>query len=171
MLLEGAGISRDMPRIVAGGARDSAFATFVRLRKSQDRPMLLVDSEEPVSSDCDRWRHVRDRDGWEKPADCDPEDLQFMVTCMEAWVASDVEGLTATFGSCLNVNPLPEPANAETTPRSDLLSRLERATRECKTPYKKGGRSFDALANVSASRARRVSRSMDAFLTAIAGRH
>lgn len=82
-----AGLERRMPRIVSCGARSGAYNSFRTSHENagdDDFPMLLVDSEAPVSGG-DAWEHVRTRDGWQLPDGATPDQLHLMVQAMEAW--------------------------------------------------------------------------------------
>ncbi len=67
----GLGALRKRPKIVRGGGRTQTFddyQTAVKSRKSDEMPLLLVDSEDLVSSGHGAWQHLKARDDWEKPA-------------------------------------------------------------------------------------------------------
>jgi hypothetical protein len=82
-----AGLARRMPRIVACGARSSAYRDFrtAHSRGGVDFPMLLVDSEGPMGHS-DPWEHVRQRPGdqWTRPEGASEDHLHLMVQTMEA---------------------------------------------------------------------------------------
>lgn len=149
-LFENAGFAGRMPRTVAGGGRDSTFEAFKTAAAigSQDAvPMLLVDSEDPVSAPT-VWEHLQVRDGWERPADVTDDQAQLMVTCMETWIMADRAALNRAFGSPLQTSALLPLSALETRPRDAVQDVLAHATRNCgrDKAYNKGRRSFQVLA-------------------------
>jgi hypothetical protein len=57
-----------MPKVIPCGRRDRAYRGFRTSLASADPdelPMLLVDSEAPVTKP--PWEHLKSRDGWERP--------------------------------------------------------------------------------------------------------
>ncbi|MBK9092831.1 MAG: DUF4276 family protein [Anaerolineae bacterium] len=149
-LLEKAGFSGRMPRIVAGGGRSATYKQFkAALRDPGKIALLLVDSEEPVTQA--PWAHLQARDGWERPAAAVDDQAQFMVTCMETWVMADHTALRAFFGTCLNEESLLPLADLEQRPRNEVQAALAQATRPCgrDRQYQKGKRSFQVLASLS----------------------
>lgn len=96
-LLANAGFGGRLPRVVACGPRNRAFRNFERaLRNGDGHPILLVDSEDPVTG-ADRsdanpsgaWRHLLRRDGWTRPSGAADDQAQLMVTTMETWLLAD----------------------------------------------------------------------------------
>lgn len=90
-LFENAGFAGRMPWTVAGGGRGStfdAFKTAAAIGSPDTVPMLLVDSEDPVTAPT-AWGHLQARDGWECPANITDDQAQLMVTCMETWIMAD----------------------------------------------------------------------------------
>ena len=68
---EKAGLKGTMPRVVACGSRSNAyddFCTALRTASADELPLLLVDSEAPVTV-ADPWKHLKEREGdqWDKP--------------------------------------------------------------------------------------------------------
>lgn len=146
-LLEKAGFSGRMPRIVAGGGRNATFDKFkTALRDTDKTAILLVDSEDPVTQT--PWAHLQARDGWEHSAVATDEQAQFMVTCMETWVMADRAALREFFGADLNEGALLPANNLEQRPRHAVQDALTQATRLCgrDRQYQKGKRSFQVLA-------------------------
>jgi hypothetical protein len=106
--LSKAGLKGKMPRIVACGSRrnayDSSFCTAISIGEDA---LLLVDSEAPVSADCQQgdaeswkpWRHLNNRQGdqWDKPSNSEDAHCHLMVQCMEAWFLADRDTLQNFF--------------------------------------------------------------------------
>jgi len=83
-LFEKAGFKGGMPEIVACGPRNEAFDDFktaMATTKQDNYPVLLVDSEGPVTKD--PWSHLQERDKWPKPEGAQDDQAQLMVQCME----------------------------------------------------------------------------------------
>jgi hypothetical protein len=149
-LFENAGFTGRMPRTIAGGGRGStfdAFKTAIAVRSQDTMPMLLVDSEDPVTVPT-AWEHLQARDKWERPADVTDDQAQLMVTCMETWIMADRAALNRVFGSSLQTSALLPETNLEARPRDAVQDALEHATRGCgrDKAYSKGRRSFQVLA-------------------------
>ena len=151
-LLEKCGFSGRMPRLKACGSRQSAYENFVAIYASQsslDYIALLIDSEDPVANIDETWRHLNQRDGWQRPAGAQNDQVLFMVTCMETWIVADRQTLNQHFGNPLQTSALPPLNNLEGRSRQDVQDRLERATRDCPGPYTKGPKSFEVLAKLN----------------------
>jgi Domain of unknown function (DUF4276) len=163
-LLKKAGFEGRMPRIVACGARASAYGQFraaLRGQKPGDLALLLVDSETAVTG-ASPWDHVRDRSGdrWDRPDGADDDQLHFMVQCMEAWLLADRDALRSFFGNGYSESSLPsKDRNIEAIGKGDLYRQLERATKGTKTrgAYGKGEHSFKLLARLDPSLVRKAS--------------
>lgn len=150
-LIEKSGFKGRMPSVVACGGRNNVYDMFKKAVTSTDRdelPMLLVDSEEPVTTA--PWDHLRTRDGWDCPADAEEEQAQMMVTCMETWIMADREALRKVFGAHLRESALFPEIDLENRSRQDLLFALKNATGDCGRGkgYDKGRRSFQILAEL-----------------------
>ena len=146
------GFGGRLPRIMPCGSRNEAYDDFVNalMRASRDDVvMLLVDSEDPIADINRTWQHLRGRDGWQRPRNADDEDVLFMTTCMETWIVADHNALRDYFGRNFQETALPPLDNLENRSRQDVLNRLERATRNCRAPYRKGPRSFEILGKVN----------------------
>ena len=151
-LLEKCGFSGRMPRLKACGSRQSAYENFVAIYASQsslDYIALLIDSEDPVTNIDETWRHLNQRDGWQRPAGAQNDQVLFMVTCMETWIVADRQTLNQHFGNPLQTSALPPLDNLERRSRQDVQDRLERATRNCPGPYTKGPKSFEVLGKLN----------------------
>lgn len=91
---------RNRPRVVACGGRRDAYESFCTAVAQGEHAMLLVDSEAPISNECQQgddkskwlpWRHLKERDGdgWEKPERSDDDDCHLMVQVMESCFLAD----------------------------------------------------------------------------------
>ena len=150
------------PRIVECGGRSRAydrFCTFVRNARTDDFPLLLVDSEGPVTLQ-NPWEHVRSRreDQWIRPEDASGEHLHFMVQAMEAWFFADQAKIQNFYKHGFRPRVLTQRRNIEEIPKADLFSQLELATRDCqKGDYSKGDHSFQILGMIDPARVRLAS--------------
>lgn len=141
-----------MPRLVACGGRNDAFARFqtaLRNAATGDFVALLIDSEEPLANIEATWAHLRARDGWPTPTGARDTQVLLMTTCMETWIVADVAALRAHYGSQLQISALPPLIDLEQRSRADIQDRLTRATRDCPNAYAKGKRSFVILAQIN----------------------
>jgi hypothetical protein len=150
-LIERTGFEGRMPSTVACGGRNNAYDMFKIALRSADVnefPMLLVDSEEPVTTA--PWDHLKSRDGWDRPAGAEDDQAQMMVTCMETWIMADRGSLRKVFGAHLRESALFPVEGLERRSRQDLLAALKNATEECGRGkgYDKGRRSFQILAEL-----------------------
>lgn len=96
---EKAGMRGRMPKVVACGARQNAydrFCTAVTMTGDHRLPLLLVDSEVPVSDS--PWRHLQSRDAWSRPEGAQDEQAHLMVQVMESWFLADRPALVRHFG-------------------------------------------------------------------------
>ena len=138
-----------MPKVVASGPRGSAFGKFraaLRRAKSDGLPMLLVDSEGPVSGSSGTWSHLKAHDNWDQPKGATDEDAHLMVQCMEAWFLADKDTLAGYFGTGYGANAIPADPNIEGVPKRDIENGLRNATRNCsRGRYDKGRDSFAIL--------------------------
>ena len=152
-LIKKMGFAGRMPRIVACGGRQSAYDMFNIAMKSvghDEYPILLVDSEDPISSE-NPWDHLNERDHWDRPADANYDQALMMATCMETWIMADQGSLQKVFGSCLRRGALLPANNLEERSRQELLAALKSATDNCgkNKGYDKGERSFQLLAELN----------------------
>ncbi len=147
-LLEREGLNR-MPSTKACGSRNAAYDDFKTALKNTattgEYPVLLVDSEAPVSQSA--WQHLRSRDGWQRPTSADDDQAQLMVQCMESWCVADRSTLRKFFGACLRDGALPALNNLEAQTKESIQDALVNATRDCGRDrgYEKGKRSFELL--------------------------
>ena len=151
-LLERCGFKGRMPRLVACGSRNEAYddfkSAFARASDG-DIIMLLVDSEDTVADINRTWEHLRRRDKWQNPSGAADEVVLLMTTCMETWIIADRATLRQHFGRRLQESDLPALDDLEIRNRQDVLSSLERATRNCTAPYAKGPKSFAVLGKLN----------------------
>ncbi len=152
-LIKKMGFAGRMPRIVACGGRQSAydmFNTAVMSAVDDEYPIILVDSEDPISSE-NPWEHFSLRDHWDRPAGAGDDQAQMMATCMETWIMADHEALQKVFGSCLRGGSLLPANNLEERSRQKLLEALKSAADSCgkNKGYDKGKRSFQLLAELN----------------------
>lgn len=156
-LLISQGLYERMPRLIACGARNSAFDDFKTAHASAqagDFVALLIDSEDPAAIPEDplaqqTWQHLNQRDGWERPAGASDQQVLLMTTCMETWIVADRTTLREHYGAGFNENQLPATINLESRHRHDVQKQLERATAGTSKPYRKGKRSFELLAKLN----------------------
>ena len=151
--LHKAGVAGALPRIFASGGRQQAYDDFrhaLGVARDDDRVVLLVDSEGPVAKDTRPWQHLKNRDGWDKPASADDDHAHLMVQCMEAWFLADRDALARYFGNGFNESSLPRRADIEEVSKQDLERGLNDATRNSrrKGPYRKGRDSFAIVAEL-----------------------
>lgn len=147
-----AGLSGQMPRVVACGGRGDTLQRFriaLQCAGANEMPLLLVDSEASVSPDISAWEHLTSRDGWTRPANAGDDQAHLMVQCMEAWFLADRSQLERFFGPGFRRNALANRTDIENIPKNDVLSQLERASRDSrKGGYHKGRHSFDLLTQI-----------------------
>lgn len=156
-LLERAGLNR-MPSTKACGSRNAAYGDFktaLSTAAADEYPVLLVDSEAPVSQS--PWQHLQSRDGWERPAGVEDDQVQLMVQCMETWCVADREALREFFGACLREGVLPALENLEARTKESVQEALVNATRDCghDKGYEKGKRSFELLGQLDPAELRK----------------
>lgn len=151
-LLEKAGFIGRMPRLSACGGRNSAFDDFKTAHagaKAGHFVAMLIDSEDPVTDVEKPWQHLKIRDNWDRPAGAADEQVLFMTTCMETWIAADRDTLKNHYKHKLQENLLPPTENLESRGRVEVHDNLERATRDCTNAYRKGKRSFVVLGELN----------------------
>lgn len=150
-LLERCGYQGRMPRLVACGARNSAFADFVSAHSGgiAQYVALWVDSENALADLDKTWAHLKERDGWAPPAGASDEQVLFMTTCMETWLVADRSALKEHYGSKLQDSALPPLSELERCPRDTIQNSLAHATRQCSNAYAKGKRSFEVLGKLT----------------------
>lgn len=150
-----AGLGGRMPRVVRGGSRQQTFhrfATDVARPRPGVVPLLLVDSEAPVTCDHSVWQHLREHDGWQRPTEAGGDDAFLMVQVMETWFLADRDALRRYFGRQFLENVLENWTDLEHVPKVTVLQALRRATSRCRSPYSKGKVLFELLAQVNPAR-------------------
>ena len=153
-LFQKCGFEGRMPTFVPCGGRSDAYDDFKAAHSnasSGDFVGLLVDSEDSVADIEKPWEHVRQRtgDNWSRPRGAQDEQLMFMTTSMETWVATDRDALKSHFGSSLNESALPAVQDMEQRDRHAVLNALRNASRDCPGPYAKGAKSFELLGKLN----------------------
>lgn len=151
LLLESMGYSGRMPSLTASGSRDNTFSDFKTALNNRKYTYIamLIDSEDPVADSERTWNHLRKRDKWNKPDNCDDETVLFMTTCMETWIALDRQTLKEVYGHDLQESALPSPVTIECKERHEVQSALMLATRNTTRPYSKGEVSFDLVGKLN----------------------
>ena len=138
---------RECFRAVAGAPRTRISKNHVTEGDAQGFVGLLIDSEDPIADIERTWDHLRQRDGWDKPACAADEQVLLMTTCMETWIAADREALSAAYARRgMNVNALPPLDALESRSRQDVFNRLRNATGN---QFDKGEESFRALGRLN----------------------
>ena len=148
-----------LPRLVAAGGRHLAYENLtasLAIRNDPYLPVILVDSEDLIdyidSKDCDKldqviWTHLFKRDKWKKPVNCPSKRVFLMIATMENWMLADPEGLAIHYKEGFS---LPNPPTApEMLTKEQALIMLEAATKNCKSPYRKGIKDYGALASLN----------------------
>ncbi len=152
---EKAGLKGVMPKVVACGSRSNAYDDFCMALRTADPdeelPLLLVDSEAPVTVD-DPWKHLKERDGdrWDKPDKAGDRHAHLMVQCMENWFLADRSALAQVFGSGFAADKLPANPKIEQVAKQSVYDGLKAATKNTKSQnYLKGRHSFKILALIN----------------------
>ena len=163
--VERAGLKGRMPRIVACGGRQKAYDDFATALDTRNGfPMLLVDSEEPVTSESP-WDHLRNLDRWTRPNGATKDQCHLMVQIMESWFLADKPTLTTFYGQGFLENSLPQNPRVEQVRKTEVLAGLDSATRHTtKGRYNKGSHSFDILAAIDPSAVERAAPRAKRFL-------
>jgi len=168
---ERAGLQGRMPKVVACGSRNDAYSDFKRAVANagdNDFPVLLVDSEEEVTED-QPWKHLKDRDNWERPELAEDDQAHLMVQCMESWFLADRQCLAKYFGDGFTEKPLPGNRNIEEVAKAKVFEALEMSTRKTKTKgeYGKGKHSFEILGELDPEKVRAASKHADNLLVTL----
>ena len=150
-----AGLAGRLPVVARGSSRNNTFDQFaaaVKIAPPDELPILLVDSEGPVAPGRSVWEHLRQQDGWQRPAGASPEQAFLMVQSMETWLLADPAALQTYFGQSFRAGRLPQRPDLESIPKDDALRFLENATADCSKQYAKGAVSFAILGRINAIR-------------------
>ena len=142
-----------MPRVIRGrlapGDVSAVLSTALDDSKGGAVPILLVDSEGPVSSGTlGLAAPSQERDGWNKPADADDDQAYLMVQVMETWFLADRHTLQDFFGERFKANTLRQWPQLEEVPRETVFDVLEKATAGCSKPYAKGKVASELMAQI-----------------------
>ena len=146
-----AGVSH-RTKIVRGGERKRTFALFaaaVRNNSVDVIPLLLVDSEGPVTDGCSVWQHLKKQDIWVKPRGAKDNQAFLMVQVMETWFLANRKALKVFFGATFRENALKKWPQLENVPKKTVLNALKNATNACPVRYNKGKVAFELLARIS----------------------
>jgi Domain of unknown function (DUF4276) len=149
---EAAGLSGRMPGVVRGQGRTQTFdlfATAVANPRGGTLPLLLVDSEDPVTAGHSVWQHLKERDKWERPSGAADDQAFLMVQVMETWFLADRDLLTSYFGTSLRDNHLRQWPDLEAVLKLTVFDALEKATAGCERHYAKGKVSYELLGKLS----------------------
>lgn len=149
--LTNAGLPARMPKVVRGGTRQQTFNRFVTaLGDSQGGtfPILLVDSEGPVSAAHSVWQHLHTHDRWKKPAAAGDDQAFLMVQVLESWLLADRNALQKYFGERFKANAIRQWPRLEEVPKETVFDVLENATARCPKPYSKGRVASELLARI-----------------------
>lgn len=154
-LLEKCGLKGRMPRLSACGGRDSVFGDF-SIAHANNRAggyvAMWIDSEEPMADIEKAWQHLQNVarvPQWARPSGASDDQILFMTTCMETWIAADRTTLAEHYGSELGRSALPPLVDLEQRLRHDVQGKLVHATRNCPNAYTKGKRSFEILGKLT----------------------
>lgn len=151
-----AGFHSRLPHVVACGSRNDAYSDFktaINNKKQEETILLLVDSEDCIAENINKWEHVKKRDSWKKPTDAQEDNIFFMVTCMESWFLADKDAVKSFYGQYFNVNALPKTSEYESIEKTTIYASLENATKKTqKGSYGKGAHSFKILALLDANK-------------------
>jgi hypothetical protein len=143
---------RKMPATFRGSTRNmtfDAYCTAVKNRRQDELPLLLVDSEDLVTTGPSVWKHLKARDGWNKPAGAGNQDAFLMITCMETWFVADRAALHQFFRGCWRNQALPQWPQLEAVEKTKVFKALAQATASCRTrKYSKGNVSFAVLQSI-----------------------
>jgi hypothetical protein len=150
--------------VIASGSRSDAFKDFRDALKSHpnDYIILLVDSEEPVTTS--PWQHLKDRtgDNWTRPTSATEDQAHLMVQVMESWFLADKQALADYYGQEFLANSLPGQPKIEFISKKDVFNALQHASRTTqKGEYHKTRHGFDLLALIDPTRVRAASTHAD----------
>lgn len=150
------GFKGKQPRLVPCGGRGKVYDRFCIEHKAGKASYVAmwIDAEEPMANIEQAWKHLAEVTTvpvWNRPHGTEDEQVLFMTTCMETWIATDRVTLRAHYGQRLNENPLPTLPNIENRGRAEIFQTLVTATRDCKNGYAKGKRSSEVLEKLDAA--------------------
>ena len=152
------GMDGQILEIGVGGGQEEAFKRFSEQlarygdqEEAEPKPLLLVDSEEPVAPGSTVWQHLQTRshNTFQRPAGADDQSAYMMVQAMETWLMADEPVLQRFFGASLDTSPFEKLPALETILKKDALEKLRQATLRCSPRYsKRKGISYRLLAQV-----------------------
>jgi len=156
--------------VIASGSRNDAFEDFREALKRHpgDYIILLVDSEQPVTTG--PWQHLKDRtgDNWLRPTKASEDQAHLMVQVMESWFLADKQVLTEYYGQGFLAGSLPGQPNIELVAKQDVFNALQHASRKTqKGEYHKTRHGFDLLELINPKRVRTASPHAERFLAVL----
>jgi hypothetical protein len=146
-----AGLAGKMPSVVRGKGRARTydlFDTAMKNRKTNELPLLLVDSEDQIKVGHTAWQHLKEHDDWNKPTGAEDDHVFLMVQVMETWFLADREMLKTYFKSDFKDDKIPQWPKLEVVSKTSIYDALDSATAECKKKYAKGKISFEMLSRL-----------------------
>jgi hypothetical protein len=146
--------------VIASGDRGSAFKNFCLALKQNrdDYIVLLVDSEEAVTTG--PWQHLGSREGdkWHRPPAAHDDQAQLMVQAMESWFLADRQVLADYYGQGFLAASLPGQPDIELVPKQDVFAALQHASKKTqKKEYHKTRHGFDLLERIDPNLVRAAS--------------
>ena len=147
-LLENCGLDVGNFDVIACGGRGEAWNDFQDAHADAQGTYyvaLLIDSERPIASTDETWKHLEENSNWVRPQGAVDDQVLFMTRCMETWIVADLSALQEQFGPDFQTGELPELNNLEEVSPGNLEGRLEDATLFCPNSYGKGRNSFEVL--------------------------
>lgn len=142
-----------LPAVVRGQSREKTWDLFqqaVKTRKTDELPLLPVDSESLVEPGHSSWQHLA-KEGWKQPVGSSAVDAFLMICTMETWILAGWQGKS-------NVKKW---ANFE---RVEARMIFEELARVSGGRYQKGPSSFRLLGETSASEVAATCRSAQALV-------
>ena len=149
---EAAGLAGHMPRVVPGRGRVQTFDLFLTALgnpRPGELPLLLVDSEGPVTPAHTVWQHLKTQANWDRPKAAGDDCAFLMVQIMETWFLADHGLLREYFGASLREQHLREWPTLETLTKDTVMGALDGATAGCPKSYSKGKISYDLLGRLN----------------------
>ena len=165
--IESAGLTGNMPTIVACGSRGDAYNDFKTALAAGQPAMLLVDAEGPMTA-LGPWEHLEVNDGWNRPSGATNDQCHLLVQVMESWFLADVAALQEYYGQAFRAQRLPKNLEIEKVPKQDVLNGMARATSGTpKGSYQKGRDGFGILEALDTDKVRQASVHADRFIKAL----
>ena len=165
--IEKAGLTGNMPAVVACGSRGDAYNDFKIAQPAGQPAMLLVDAEGPVAAQ-DPWQHLKASDNWDRPAGVTDDQCHLMVQVMESWFLADVPALQEFYGQAFRAQQLPANPEIEKVPKQDVLDGMARASSiTTRGSYQKARDGFSILQAIDPNKVRQASAYADRFIKAL----